>query len=154
MIFSVIQRKYRDLVKRLSDNQKSKLFIILTPVIFVCIIYISIAYNSKLKKDRLEAINYFIQSNDTVLLKNYLLNQLKSPYLEYDYLIKEGDTIETILKKFSIRKDQVDFIVKKIKKMKLTDIRTGQKISFLLKKNVKTKQIEIVNVNYPLSKET
>ena len=32
--------------------------------------------------------------------------------------------------------------------MKLTDIKTGQKISFLLK-NTKTKQIEIINVNYP-----
>ena len=38
--------------------------------------------------------------------------------------------------------------------MNLADIKTGQKISFLLKKNIRTKEIEIVNVNYPLSKET
>ncbi len=128
--------------------------VILAPVIFIFIIYGSINYNSKLKKERTEAIESFLSNNNTILLKNYLLNQIKSPYLEYDYLIKEGDTIETILKKFSIRKDQVDFIVKKIKSMNLTDIKTGQKISFLLKKNFNTKQIEIINVNYPLSKET
>ena len=38
--------------------------------------------------------------------------------------------------------------------MNLSDIKPGQKISFLLKRNIKTKEIEIINVNYPLSKET
>ena len=38
--------------------------------------------------------------------------------------------------------------------MKLSEIKSGQKISFLLKKNNNTKEIEIINLNYPLSKDT
>tara|TARA_B100001029_G_C15013061_1_gene425483 strand:- start:331 stop:1311 length:981 start_codon:yes stop_codon:yes gene_type:complete len=38
--------------------------------------------------------------------------------------------------------------------MKLSEIKSGQRISFLLKKNINTKEIEIINLNYPLSKET
>jgi len=154
MKIHIILEKFKELTKKLPKNQRQRLLVILGPIVFISIIYVSIAYNSKLKEERFEAINSFLSNNDTILLKNYLLNQMKSPYLEYDYLIKDGDTIESILKKFSIKNNQVDFIVKKIKKMNLADIKTGQKISFLLKKNIKTKQIEVINVNYPLSKET
>ena len=150
----LIKEKLRQIIKKLPKTQRDRLLIVLGPIVFILVIYISITHNSKLKEKRIEAINAFLSNNDTVLLKNYLINQIKSPYLEYDYLIKDGDTIETILKKFSIKNDQVDFIVKKIKKMNLSDIKPGQKISFLLKKSIKTKEIEIVNVNYPLSKET
>ena len=58
------------------------------------------AYGSTLKKKRLKAIDSFISSNETVLLKNYLLNQIKSPYFEYDYIVKNNDPMELILKKF------------------------------------------------------
>ena len=149
-----ISEKLKNFTKGFPIDQKVRVLILLGPLIFILVIYAAITYNTKLKKERVEVINSFLSSNDTILLKNYLLNQIKSSYLEYDYLIKEGDTIDSILKKFSIKKEQVDIIVKKIKKMKLTDIKVGQKISFLLKKNSSTKEIEIVNVNYPLSKET
>ena len=141
-------------IKKLKIVKKERFLVVLGSIIFIFVIYVSITYNSKLKKEKINAISSFLAKNDTILLKNYFLNQIKSPYLEYDYLIKDGDTIESIFKKFSIKDNQVDFIVKKIKKMNLADIKTGQKISFLLKKNVSTKQIEIISVNYPLSKET
>ena len=149
-----ISEKFKIFIRSFPADQKTRVLILLGPLIFVLIIYAAMIYNSKLKEERIKVISSFLLSNDSILLKNYLLNQIKSPYLEYDYLIKEGDTIDTILKKFSIKKEQVDFIVKKIKKMKLTDIKVGQKISFLLKKNTSTKEIEIISVNYPLSKET
>ena len=154
MKFNETLEKLRQLLKKLPTDKKSRFLVILGPVFFIFIIYAAITYNSKLKAQRFNNINSFLLNNDTILLKNYLLNKIKSPYLEYSYLIKEGDTIEKILKKFSIKDKQVDLIVKKIKKMKLADIKTGQRISFLLKKNIKTKEIEIINVNYPLSKET
>ena len=146
--------EFREAVKKLKVVKKERFLVVLGSIIFIFFIYVSITYNSKLKKEKINAISSFLAKNDTILLKNYFLNQIKSPYLEYDYLIKDGDTIESIFKKFSIKDNQVDFIVKKIKKMNLADIKTGQKISFLLKKNIRTKEIEIVNVNYPLSKET
>ena len=146
--------RFEGIQNELIKVKKNSLLVFLGPIFFILIIYSAISYNSKLKEERLKTIASFLANNDTILLKNYLLNQIESPYLEYDYLIKDGDTIENIFKKFGISNKQVDIIVEKIKKMKLADIKTGQKISFLLKRNIGSKEIEIINVNYPLSKET
>ena len=146
--------RFKGIQNELTKVKKNSLLVFLGPIFFILLIYSAISYNSKLKEERLKTIASFLANNDTILLKNYLLNQIESPYLEYDYLIKDGDTIENIFKKFGISNKQVDIIVEKIKKMKLADIKTGQKISFLLKRNIGSKEIEIVNVNYPLSKET
>ena len=146
--------RFEGIQNELIKVKKNSLLVFLGPIFFILIIYSAISYNSKLKEERLKTIASFLANNDTILLKNYLLNQIESPYLEYDYLIKDGDTIENIFKKFGISNKQVDIIVEKIKKMRLADIKTGQKISFLLKRNIGSKEIEIINVNYPLSKET
>ena len=154
MHFIEIKDKFLEFNKNFKKIKKGKFLIFFGPIFFILFVYTSITYNTILKERRIEAITSFLSNNDTILLKNFLLNKIKSPYLEYDYLIKEGDTIEKILKKFSIKNDQVDFIVTKIKKMKLSEIKSGQKIIFLLKKNNNTKEIEIINLNYPLSKDT
>ena len=111
-------------------------------------------YSSTLKKKRLEAINAFISSNETVLLKNYLLNQIKSPYFEYDYVVKNNDTMESILKKFSVKKKEISFIVKEIKKRKLSNIIPNQKIKFILKRSADKEDMEVLKVEYPISKTT
>ena len=117
-------------------------------------IYSSIIYNSSLKQKRIKEINAFLSNDQTVLLKNYIINKIKSPYLEYDYIVKSNDTIETILKKFSVKKEEVDWIVKKIKKKDLSNIIPKQKIKFILKKSRDGKDIEVVKINYPISKTT
>ena len=111
-------------------------------------------YSSALKKKRLDAINAFISSNETVLLKNYLLNQIKSPYFEYDYIVKNNDTMESILKKFSVKKKEISFIVKEIKKRKLSNIIPNQKVKFVLRRSADKEDMEVLKVEYPISKTT
>ena len=47
--------------------------------------------------------------------------------------------LKAYLKKFSVKRDEIAFVVKKIKKQKLSNITPGQKIQFILKKSSKTK---------------
>ena len=112
------------------------------------------AYGSTLKKKRLKAIDSFISSNETVLLKNYLLNQIKSPYFEYDYIVKNNDTMESILKKFSVKKKEISFIVKEIKRRKLSNIIPNQKVKFVLRRSSDKEDMEVLKVEYPISKTT
>ena len=102
----------RERIKILSLKME-EIVLITSSILFIFFIYFAITYNSILEKKRIESIDSFLANNQTVLLKNYILNQVKSPYLEYDYIVKDNDTIEKILKKFSIKNDEITFIVKK-----------------------------------------
>ncbi len=112
------------------------------------------SYSSTLKKERLKAVDSFISSNETILLKNYLLNQIKSPYFEYDYIVKNNDTVESILKKFSVKKKEISFIVKEIKKRKLSNITPNQKVKFVLRRSSDKTDMEVLKIEYPISKTT
>ena len=105
-------------------------------------------------KKRLEAIDTFLESNETVLLKNYLLNQIKSPYFEYDYVVKNNDSVESILKTFGVKREEINFIVTKIKKMQLSNIIPNQKMKFVLRRSIDKKDMEVLKIKYPISKTT
>ena len=143
-----------------SLSKKFVFFKIFKPIYFFgslllfSIISFSIIVNENLKKKRAEEINSFLTNNQTLLLRNYIFNKIKSPYLEYDYVVKNNDTIENIFKKFSVKKEEIAFVVKEIKKQNLSNITPGQKIKFILKKSKSKEDLEIFKVNYPISKTT
>ncbi|MEC7150242.1 MAG: peptidoglycan DD-metalloendopeptidase family protein [Pseudomonadota bacterium] len=143
-----------------SLSKKFAFFKIFKPIYFFgslllfSIISLSIIVNENLKRKRAEEINSFLANNQTLLLRNYIFNKIKSPYLEYDYVVKNNDTIENIFKKFSVKKEEIAFVVKEIKKQNLSNISPGQKIKFILKKSKSKEDLEIFKVNYPISKTT
>tara|TARA_B100000700_G_scaffold323046_1_gene425984 strand:- start:459 stop:1787 length:1329 start_codon:yes stop_codon:yes gene_type:complete len=153
-IFQFLNKNAAYIVKSLRGIKDEKLSLIVFSFLFLIVAAIVFSYNSSIKKKRSEQIDFFISSDQTVLLKNYLLNQIKSPYLEYDYVVKNNDTVESILKKFSVKPAEINFIVTKIKKMKLSNITPGQKVQFVLKREKDNKSMEIVKVEYPISKTT
>ena len=141
-------------------EKKSVFFKKIKPIYFffgfllIIIIYSSVVITSNLKAKRTKQIDSFLSNNQTVLLRNYIFNKIKSPYLEYDYIVKSSDTIESILKKFSVKQSEIALIVKKLKKKDLSNISPGQKIKFILKKFKNSKDLEIFKINYPISKTT
>ena len=111
--FSNISSK---LTRKYEIFKKIKPVYFLSGFMLLILIYTSIFINTNLKEKRKQQIGAFLSNNQTVLLRNYIFNKIKSPYLEYDYIVKNSDTIESILKKFSVKQSEVALIVKKIKK--------------------------------------
>ena len=116
LILSNIRRILSNLSKKQPIFKKIKPAYILGTFLFLIGIYSMIIYNLNLKEKRTQEITSFLSNDQTILLKNYILNQIKSPYLEYEYIVKDNDTIESILKKFSVKRDEIALIVKQIKK--------------------------------------
>ena len=148
---------YKNLVsitKKFPDAISHKKNFFVFSFLFMIIASLTFAYNSNVKQKRLEEINSFLSNNQTVLLKNYLLNQLKSPYLEYDYVVQNNDTVESILRKFSVKNSEINLIVKEIKKKQLSNIIPSQKMRFVLKRTKNKKDMEVLKIHYPLSKTT
>ena len=147
-IFLNISKKIIHFSKKVPSLRNSNANYIIFSFLFIIITSLVFSFNSAIKKKRLEAIDDFVSNNQTVLLKNYILNQLKSPYLEYDYIVQNNDTIESILKKFSVKQSEINFIVDKIKKEKLSAISPKQKMKFVLKRTKDKKDKEILKIDY------
>ena len=153
-ILKTILNKSTQYIKKAYVKDSISRNYVLFGLLIVFIVSSLFSYGSTLKKKRLEAIDSFVSSNETILLKNYLLNQIKSPYFEYEYVVKNNDTMESILKKFSVKKKEISFIVKEIKKRKLSNIVPNQKVKFVLRRSPNKEDMEILKVEYPISKTT
>ena len=153
-ILNNYKSKLINFIKKLYIKNDLSRNYVLFGFLIIFIISALFSYSSALKKKRLKAVDTFISSNETILLKNYLLNQIKSPYFEYDYIVKNNDTVESILKKFSVKKKEISFIVKEIKKRKLSNITPNQKVKFVLRRSSDKTDMEVLKIEYPISKTT
>ena len=125
--------------------------------IYVLVFFISLAvyifYNYQLKafnevkKNNLDSVT---SSAEFLDFKKYILNKISSPYSEYQYIIKNNDSMEKILNKFKINQKEIKFIANELKKKKLSNIYTGRKVSIVLKKISKIEN-SVVSILYPVS---
>ena len=129
--------------------KKSTIFLFL--FIFSFIIYNFYEGEMKsYKKTREDSLNNMINSSEFIGFKDYLFNKFKSPYSEYKYIIKNNDSIEKILSKFNINKNEIKEITTKLKKNNLSNIYAGRKFSIVIKEIVDQKN-SIVSILYPIS---
>ena len=70
------------------------------------------------------------------------------------HIVKNNDTVESILKKFSVKKKEISFIVREIKKRKLSNITPNQKVKFVLRRSSDKTDMEVLKIEYPISKTT
>jgi murein DD-endopeptidase MepM/ murein hydrolase activator NlpD len=100
---------------------------------------------TNLKKNN---FNSFLESNEFSNLSQFIFQNIKSPYEEYNYTIQNNDTLEKVLKKFKIDKTETNSIINKIVKKKLHNINTGAKIQIIVKKEKGIKKI--ISLFYPI----
>ena len=76
------------------------------------------------------------EENDISLkAQNFLLKKLRSPYNNFNYRIKNNDTIINVLREFDIVDDEINLIIKKLKEKKLTRIYPGRTVEIVTKNN-------------------
>ena len=129
--------------------KKSSIFLLL--FIFSFIIYNF--YDGEMKsykKSKKDSLNNMINSSEFIGFKDHLFNKFKSPYSEYKYIIKNNDSIEKILSKFNINKNEIKEITTKLKKNNLSSIYAGRKLSIVIKKIIDQKN-SVVSILYPIS---
>ena len=107
------------------------------------------------KKNTNNANNFkeVVETNEFSNLINFLSSKVRSPYKEIDYIIKNNDTVEKILKKFNIKDEDIKKISIKLKQKKLTNIYSGRKLNLIIKK-LENGVNTLVNFNYPVNNTT
>ena len=122
-------------------------------VVFSLIFFISSNLINKKNKENESNFNEITKTNDFLNLTNFIISKINSPYKEVNYIIKNNDTVEKILKQFNIRNEDIRNISLKLKVRKLTNIYSGRKLSLILKK-LEDGSNTIVNFVYPINNTT
>ena len=157
-IIQLINKFYRKNINFLSIIKVDKLKILnFNPVIILSLIVLFsiiffitsnlISFKNKSNKDNLEQVT---NSSEFTNLKNYFISKINSPYGKVNYLIKNNDSIEKILKKFNIKDADIKKISTKLKEKKLSNIYSGRKLSLIYKK-LKDNSNTVINLIYPIN---
>ena len=105
-------------------------------------------YN-KLKQDNLRSL---LSSNEFNNIKNYVIKNLKSPYREYQHIVKNNDTIEKILVSYNVINEDIKNIVSEIRKKKLSNIYSKTLINIVIKEE--NKKNRVIRIDYPINEIT
>ena len=152
-INSFVRKKYNFLsyldLKNIKIQKFNPLIIISFFVIFSSLFFITSNLINKKNMENAENFEDITKSNEFNNLKNFLFSKINSPYKEINYVIKNNDTVEKILKKFKVRNQDIKDISIKLKQKKLANIYSGRKISLILKKLADGNNT-VVNFIYPI----
>ena len=134
--------------------QKFNPFILLSFLLAFSIIFF-ISSNFIKQKNERKANNFEeITKNDEFSnLANFFISRINSPYNEINYIIKNNDTVEKILKKFKVKENDIKDISLKLKQKKLTNIYSGRKLNLVVKK-LENGSNTVVNFIYPMNNTT
>ena len=98
--------------------------------------YLNFSSQGSNNKKNIEDQTINIEDNNIL---ERLTDNLRRPYQVYNYVIKNNDSVQGILRKYSVNEDEISKIVKKLKDQKLSNIYSGREISIILKKSKQKK---------------
>jgi len=122
-------------------------------IIFSSLFFVSSNFIKKNNKENASNLKEITTTSEFSNLANFLISKINSPYEEINYIIKNNDTVEKILKKFKVKKEDIKNISTKLKKRKLANIYSGRKLSLIIKK-LEDGSNTIVSFVYPINNTT
>jgi murein DD-endopeptidase MepM/ murein hydrolase activator NlpD len=146
----VFKRSYigKNLYKSPQEFKKKFTYFIFLLVFFSLYILIVNQFKSySTKKEK--SFNNFVNSNEFNNIKNYLFDNLKSPYKEYSYIIKRNDTLDKILKQYKVLNTDITLLLKEIQKKDVSEIFVGQTINMVTKEDQGLKRI--ISLSYSVT---
>ena len=140
----------------LKKNWDKSKYLILSGIFITSILLLTVVYKSDekiIKKSTTIGISY--ENPDLKTFKEFLLNQIKSPFTNLNYEIKRGDTIQKILKKFEVQNNEIQNIINQYKKYgNPNQLLAGNEIDIIIEKSLSTNKNTIVKFSVPITKST
>ena len=122
-------------------------------IFFSGVFFISSNFINKKNKENTNNLKEIAKTSEFSNLAHFFISKINSPYEEIEYVIKNNDTVEKILKKYKIRNADIQNISLKLKEKKLANIYSGRKLSIVLKK-LEDGSNTIVSLLYPVNNTT
>tara|TARA_Y100000590_G_scaffold281382_1_gene316505 strand:+ start:294 stop:1616 length:1323 start_codon:yes stop_codon:yes gene_type:complete len=138
------------------DRDKRKYLIIFTTIV-VFLFLGKVAYDNadmlsqSKEKDKVSIFN----DTNFIPIKEFLLSKINSPFLNLNYEIKKGDTIEKILKKNNIENTEIQNIIAQYKKYSNPNqLYVGNLINIVVKKGVNKQKSTLSKFVAPITKNS
>ena len=122
-------------------------------IVFSILFFVSSSLIQKKNSENSTNLKEITKNNEFSNLTNFLISKINNPYEEVNYIIKNNDTIEKILKKFEVRNEDIKKISAQLKIKKLANIYSGRKLSLIMKKLENGKNT-VINLVYPVNNTT
>ena len=134
---------------------KSK-YLILSTIFIASILLLTVVYKSDEKiTKKSSAVTISYENADLKSFKEFLLNQIKSPFINLNYEIKKGDTIQKILKKLKVKNNDIQNTILQYKKYgNPNQLLVGNKIDIIVEKNLSANKNTLVKFSVPVTKST
>ena len=141
-----------EILKKSWDKSKQP---VLFGLVFTILLLLTVVYkNDKTISKRSEILVDIAQSTDLKTFKEFLLNQINSPFNNFNYEIKKGDTIQNVLKKLKVKDSEINTIIKQYKKYgNPNTLLVGNKIDISTKEDSPSIN-SIVKFSVPITKST
>ena len=156
-INSLIKKKFNFLsplnIKILQIQKSNSLILVSFLIVFSVIFFMSTNLIDKKNQKNANNLKEISKNSEFSNLSNFLISKINSPYMEINYVIKNNDTVEKILKNYKVRDEDINSISIKLKQKKLANIYSGRKVSLILKK-LNNGAYTVVNFVYPVNNTT
>ena len=141
------------MLQTLNINRANGKYYILSAFIFVFLILVIVVYKNDGKiVDKKEVV---IEYSELVSIKKFLFSKIRSPFINVNYEIEKGDSIQRILKKHKIPNNEIQTVIKQYKKYSNPNqLLTGNRIDIVIEENLSEKSNSILKFSIPITKST
>ena len=155
-MLQIIHSKNLEMYQVFKKNWDKSKYLILSGIFITLILLLTVVHKSDeriIKKSKSIEISY--ESPDLKTFKKFLLNQINSPFTNLNYEIKNGDTIQKILKKLKVQNNEIQTVINQYKKYgNPNQLLVGNIINIIIEKNLTSNKNFIVKFSVPITKST
>jgi len=138
----------------LNRNKEKTIYFILFAFLITILLLVSVVYKNDEGIKKIET-NILSHNQELILVKQFFLNRLKSPFTNIDYEIKSGESIQKILQKLKIKNNEIQLVINHFKKYgNPNQLLVGNRIDIVVKENLSKKDNSIVKFSIPITKST
>ena len=144
-----------EIIKKNWNKPKQKVLLF---TIVISLVLLVVAYQSGkeilLKSQPVQNINNN-KETDFENFKKFFLDQIKSPFLNINYIINKGETIQKILKKYQVKDNEIQKVINEYKKFgKPNQLLIGKEIEITIEKKPNKEKNSIIKFSVPVTKST
>ena len=138
----------------LNRNKEKTIYFILFAFLITILLLVSVVYKNDEGIKKIET-NILFHNQELILVKQFFLNRLKSPFTNINYEIKSGESIQKILQKLKIKNNEIQLVINHFKKYgNPNQLLAGNRIDIVVKENLSKKGNSIVKFSIPITKST